>query len=100
MDSQPVALLQALDYNDAKFASKIVFNNGVFRTMALAFRAGQSIPEHTTPTEACLQVLAGELEVTIGSDQFRVRAGEMLVLTKNIPHTVRAIADTKALLTK
>jgi quercetin dioxygenase-like cupin family protein len=96
----PIHLATELNYNEEKFANKLLFNNGVFRLTAFAFRQHQSIPEHSTPTEAYLQIITGEAMVVINGHEHHVKAGELIVLPKDLPHSVQALSDCKALLIK
>ncbi|MOA65533.1 Cupin domain protein [compost metagenome] len=46
-----------------------------------------------------LQCVEGQLEVSVGSEQHALHAGQMLHLPGNVPHAVLALADSSALLT-
>jgi quercetin dioxygenase-like cupin family protein len=64
-----------------------------------AFDAGQELSEHTTPFNALVQVLDGELDVTIGGTPHRVGPGEVILMPANVPHALRAPVRFRMLLT-
>src|SRR5512143_3558657 len=57
-----------------------------------AFDAGQELSEHTAPFDAFVQVLDGEVELTIGGEKVAARTGETVRMPAGIPHAVRAVA--------
>jgi quercetin dioxygenase-like cupin family protein len=64
-----------------------------------AFAGGQELSEHTAPFDALVQVLEGELVLTIGGTEVHARPGEIVLMPADIPHALRAVGDTKMLLT-
>jgi quercetin dioxygenase-like cupin family protein len=64
-----------------------------------AFDAGQELSEHSTPFDAMVQVLDGEVELTIGGKVIRAGAGETVIMPADIPHAVTASQRFKMLLT-
>ena len=55
-----------------------------------AFDAGEELSEHTAPYNALLYGLQGEAEVRIAGKAQDLRAGELLELPSNQPHSLRA----------
>ncbi len=64
-----------------------------------AFDVGQELSEHTAPFDALVQVIEGDVEVTILGKAHRVSAGKMLLLPANQPHALKAISAFKMMLT-
>jgi quercetin dioxygenase-like cupin family protein len=64
-----------------------------------AFDAGQGLSEHTAPFDALVQVLDGEVEITIGGTPVVARAGEAVRMPAGIPHALAARSPFKMLLT-
>ena len=62
---------------------------------AFAFDAGQSLSEHSAPFDALVQLLDGELVVTISGDDFSLSPGDAIVMPANVPHAVRAPAASR-----
>jgi quercetin dioxygenase-like cupin family protein len=55
------------------------------------------VPKHQHENEQITYVLEGALRFTIGEDQAQqidVRAGEVLVIPSNVPHSALALEDT------
>jgi quercetin dioxygenase-like cupin family protein len=64
-----------------------------------AFDEGQGLTEHTTPYDALVQVLEGEVEITIAGAPHRVHAGEAILMPGGQPHALRALQRFKMILT-
>jgi quercetin dioxygenase-like cupin family protein len=60
------------------------------------FDAGASIHEHAHPAEEVWQVLAGELEITVGGVTAPAVAGSVAIVPPNTRHSIRAVR-TKAI---
>jgi quercetin dioxygenase-like cupin family protein len=63
-----------------------------------SFDRGQQLSEHTAPFDAYVQVLAGEVELTIGGQPVRASAGQVVVMPADVPHALRALKPLKMLL--
>ena len=64
-----------------------------------AFDEGQALSEHSAPFDALVQVLDGELLLTIGGTEVPTAAGQMTLMPANVPHALRAPVPAKMLLT-
>ena len=64
-----------------------------------AFDKGQKLSEHTAPYDAVVQVLDGAAQLTIGGEDVRALAGEIIIMPANVPHSVTADEKFKMLLT-
>jgi quercetin dioxygenase-like cupin family protein len=64
-----------------------------------AFDEGQGLTEHTTPYDALVQVLDGEVEVTIAGSPHRVQVGESILMPGGQPHALHAVQRFKMILT-
>jgi len=61
------------------------------------FKKGVSVPKHSHENEQFAYVLKGALLFRIGDDQTEevvVRAGEVLHIPSNVPHSAEALEDT------
>ena len=95
-DATPMPSLP--DFDDIRFATATLYQNDRYRVVGFAFREGQTLPEHATPVDAFLLITAGRAHVTVGGDVHDLGGGEGVVLPKDVPHTVEATEDTRALL--
>lgn len=63
-----------------------------------AFDQGEGLSEHSAPFDAFVQVIDGELLLTIGGDPVEARPGTITRMPANVPHALRAQAPTRMLL--
>jgi quercetin dioxygenase-like cupin family protein len=64
-----------------------------------AFDRDQELSEHTTPFDALVQVVDGEVEIKISGKPFLLKIGEAIIMPANQPHAVKALKRFKMLLT-
>jgi quercetin dioxygenase-like cupin family protein len=64
-----------------------------------AFDQDQELSEHTTPFDALVQVVDGEVEIKISGKSFLLKIGEAVIMPANQPHAVKALQRFKMLLT-
>jgi quercetin dioxygenase-like cupin family protein len=62
------------------------------------FKRGSSIHEHHHPQEEVYEVIDGELEMTIDGETRIVRAGIVAIVPGNVPHSVKALTDGRAII--
>ena len=62
------------------------------------FARGSSIHEHFHPEEEVYEVIEGELEVTIDGVTQIARAGTVAIVPSNVPHSVKALTDGRAII--
>src|SRR5438552_10104086 len=62
------------------------------------FARGSSIHEHFHPQEEVYEVIEGELEVTIDGVTQIARAGTVAIVPSNVPHSVKALTDGRAII--
>lgn len=76
---------------------KLASKNGC-ETMLIALEKGHIFPEHTSPRDALLIVLEGEIELEINSNVFNLKKHESFNFPADIVHKVFAIANSKFLI--
>jgi len=62
------------------------------------FARGSSIHEHFHPQEEVWNVIEGELEMTVDGQTQVVRPGMAATVPDNVRHSVRALADGRAII--
>ncbi len=90
---------QMVDYAEASTVSRIIAKNSAGNVTLFAFDEGQGLSEHSTPFEALVQVIDGEVELTIGGESVVAKSGEVVLMPANVPHAVSAVSRFKMLLT-
>lgn len=97
--ARPVRLAELLDYAPGAVVSRALAKASGGSVTLFAFEAGQELSEHTAPFDAIVEVLDGEVDLTIGGEPVAARAGETVLMPAGVPHALRARTRFKMLLT-
>jgi len=97
--AQAVAIVDLVEVAGSATVSRVLARATGGSLTLFAFAGGQELSEHSAPFDALVQVLEGELVLTIGGTEVHARPGEMVLMPADIPHALRAVGDTKMLLT-
>jgi len=97
--SEAIDPADAVQYAPGSIVSRTIAENDTGTLTLFAFDAGQGLSEHSAPFDAIVQVLDGEVELTIGGEVVRAAAGQLVVMPANVPHAVKAPVQFKMLLT-
>jgi quercetin dioxygenase-like cupin family protein len=97
--SQPTELAGLIEYQPDSVVSRVLMKNSGGVMTVFAFDAGQGLSEHSTPHDATVQILEGEVTVEIAGEAHRVHAGETLRLPSAVPHALVGDRRFKMLLT-
>ena len=92
-------LINSIEYQDGSIVSKQILKKPNGNITLFAFDTDESLTEHTSPYEAVVYMVDGEMEIKIGGNPYNVKAGEILVMPQNIPHGLKATVKSKMLLT-
>ena len=92
-------LAQLVEYAQDAVVSKTIVDKPVGTLTIFAFDKDQRLSEHTAPYDAIVQIVDGTAKLTIGGNEVEVRAGEIIVMPANVPHSVDAQERFKMLLT-
>lgn len=95
---------QAIDVNPygARLGSArthALFKADDMEVIRVVLRAGQSLPPHHVPGSVSLHCLEGRFEVLLGQTVHQLDSGQLMHLPPNMPHAVRAVEDSSALVT-
>jgi quercetin dioxygenase-like cupin family protein len=74
-------------------------HRGPLRLVLFALEAGGHLPEHRAPGYVIVHCLRGQIEVEAAGTLERLETNEALVLDPDVPHNVKAIAESEMLLT-
>lgn len=79
---------ETTDFGSVHWAVRADDPSGAEQTVGLAvFDAGKSNVEHTHPDcEEIVYVLEGEVEHTLGDQRTLLRAGDLIVVPRGVPH--------------
>jgi quercetin dioxygenase-like cupin family protein len=92
-------LFDAVSYQNGSIFSKQIIKKPNGNITLFAFDKDESLTEHTSPFEAVVYMVDGEMEITIGGTPYIAKVGEILVMPANIPHGLKATLKSKMLLT-
>ncbi len=94
-----VEVLKAMvEYQEGAIVSRTLMDKPKGTVTLFAFAEGEGLSEHTTPYDALVQVMDGEVEIIIGGEKFHLDEGDMIVMPADIPHALRALGRFKMLL--
>ena len=97
--SEAVKLANLVLYVPGSIVSRTLAKSDAGILTLFAFAKGESLSVHTTPYDAYVQVLDGEVELEIGGNIIPAKAGETVLMPANVPHGVNAVNQFKMLLT-
>ena len=95
---QVTELAGLVDYQEGSVVSRTIVTKETGTVTLFAFDRDQGLSEHTTPYDALIHVLDGEVEVTISGNPARVKTGEIIIMPANEPHALKAVDRFKMLL--
>jgi len=98
-DIKKVFLKEEVQYQDGTIVSKQIIKKPNGNITLFAIDKGESLTEHTSPFEAVVHMVDGEMEIKIGGNPYNVQAGEIIVMPPNVPHALTAKEKSKMLLT-
>lgn len=92
-------LIDSIKYQNGSIVSKQIIKKPNGNITLFAFDKDESLTEHTSPFEAVVYMVDGEMEISIGGTPYKVKAGELIVMPANVPHGLKAASRSKMLLT-
>ncbi len=98
-EPEATILNEMIAYQEGAVVSRTLIEKGAGTVTLFAFDAGQGLSEHTAPYDALVQILEGEVRVTVSGKSLVVKQGEMTILPSNKPHALFAVTRFKMLLT-
>ena len=97
--SEAHVLRDLVDYQEGRVVSRTLAQNSALSLTLFAFDQGEGLSTHAAPGDAMVQVLDGEVSLTIGGKEVTAKSGEVVVMPADIPHSVNAVTPFKMLLT-
>ncbi|MFC1666302.1 cupin domain-containing protein [Candidatus Omnitrophota bacterium] len=95
---QALGLIDLVDYQDGSVVSKQVIKKDTGTVTLFSFDQGQGLSEHTAPFDALVYIFDGEAEIVIGGKPNLVKAGNMIIMPANKPHSLKATKRFKMFL--
>lgn len=98
-DLSPKELINEVQYQSNSIVSKQILKKTNGNITLFAFDKDEALTEHTSPYEAIVYMIDGEMEIKIGGNFYNVKAGEIIVMPPNVPHGLKATQKSKMILT-
>ena len=95
---QVFTLADLIGYQEGAVVSRTLIKKPTGTVTLFAMDRGQEISEHTAPFDAMLQVLEGEVLISLSGSPHTLRAGQMIIMPANQPHALKANERMKMLL--
>ena len=97
--SEILAIDKEVKYSENSIVSRQVIKEATGNVSLFAFDKGQELSEHTAPFDALVQVLEGNVEISIAGKKYPLEQGSSIIMPADIPHAVKAVERFKMLLT-
>ena len=91
-------LTDLVGYQDGSVVSREIIRKSTGTVTLFAFDKGQGLSEHTAPFDALVQVVDGEVEVTISGKPYHLGQGDFVILPAGETHALKALSRFKMLL--
>ena len=96
--AQAVAFADLIAYQPGAVVSRAIVKKNAGTLTLFAFDIGQGLFEYSALFDAVVEILDGEVELTIGGKKVAARAGQAVLMPANVPHALSATTPFKMLL--
>ena len=96
--SQAKRLSDLVNYQQGAVVSRQVIAKPTGTVTLFAFDKGEGLSEHTAPFDALVEVLEGEVEITISKRPLTLKQGDAVIMPAGEPHALKALSRFKMLL--
>ena len=91
-------LRDLVGYQDSSVVSREIIRKSTGTVTLFAFDEGQGLSEHIAPFDALVNVVDGEVEITISGKPYHLNQGDFVILPAGEPHALKALSKFKMLL--
>ena len=96
--SEALLLQSLVTPTEHGIASRVLAKTAAGSVTLFAFDAGQGLSEHSTPFDALVLVLDGDVTLTIGGTAIHATSGTITRMPANVLHAVDAVGASRLLL--
>jgi len=93
-----MGLVKLDELPELQIAEGILMRAVMAQSMTVAhvkLSAGALLPEHAHVNEQVVNVIDGELELTVNGESYSLMPGKVMVLPPNVVHSGRAVTDCR-----
>lgn len=94
--AKPVPLADMVNYQDGSIVSRVLVSREAGTITLFAFDEEQALSEDTAPFDALVQMLEGEMEISIDRRPLSVKTGNVVLMPANHPHALKAVTKSKS----
>jgi quercetin dioxygenase-like cupin family protein len=87
-----------LPISSGAITSRTLLNNAAVRVVAFAMDQGQELTDHSSPRPVVVQVVEGDLVLTVDGASHGLGAGDMVYLAPSARHSVEAVTPCRFVL--
>jgi quercetin dioxygenase-like cupin family protein len=87
-----------VSYQEGSIVSRTLLKRQTGNVTLFAFDDAQCLSEHTSPFDALVHVLEGDVEISIDGKPLRAASGDMVLMPANHPHALKALTRFKMVL--
>ena len=99
LSTQSAKLSDLIEFQEASVVSRTLIDKKAGTVTLFAFDKQERLSEHTASYDALVEIIDGEAEITISGKAHHLKAGEMIIIPANHPHSLKATEKFKMLLT-
>ena len=99
IDEESKGILDAAREAGVGHAAKTLVKEGPLRVILLGLKSGSTLREHEAGGSVSVHVLSGQVKVTSGDRIDALEAGNALVFSSSVAHSLEAQADSVVLVT-
>ena len=96
---QILSLVKETQFAPNGIVSRTLLRTPTSRVVLFGFAVGQELSEHTSTQHALIQILSGQCEFSLAGKPHPLKAGDVLYMPPNLPHSVKATEQFSMLLT-
>ncbi len=96
--ARAINLSESVEYSDGGIVSKTVLKRETGNISVFSFDRGEGLTEHTSPFDAVIVGIDGQGEIIIDGKPNIVKAGQIIIMPRNVPHAVNAAEKFKMML--
>lgn len=93
------SLIENKQYNEEKPKVEMLLETAFSKEIRILFKAGQIMKSHKAPFPIVVEVFEGNIEFGVLDKSLSLKAGNLITLDANIPHDLKATADSTVRLT-
>jgi quercetin dioxygenase-like cupin family protein len=93
------SLVQSIEIPNDGTLSRTLHRDDHVKIVLFAFAGGQELSQHTASVPAIIEIVQGDVRVTLDGEEKEMSSGSWIFMEANLPHAVYAKTDAVMLLT-